>query len=133
MSVHLSLPVDGTRTPEDDELLQEMRQQTADRQAVYPPGKYTVEVELECPADAVPDLREAVACHGDRAVTVVGPLDVTTTGAPVGHKQLAQQVVTDIVMGLFRWNLGGRHVSIVRFGAVPGHLSRLADAIPAAA
>ncbi|WP_030670633.1 hypothetical protein [Streptomyces rimosus] len=131
MSVHMSMPSDSTRTPEEDQLLAQMRQQAADRDAVYPPGRYTVELEIECPASAVPELKETASRHGDRAVTVVGPLDITTMDVAMGHRELAREVVSDVLAGLFRWDFGSGPVTIRRFGAVPGHLTRLTDAVPA--
>lgn len=131
MSVHMSMPVDGTRTPEEDALMAAMRQQTADRQAVYPPGHYTAELELECPASAVPELKEAIAFRGDRAVTVFGPLDITLLDDELDHTGLARAVVTDLVVGLFGWDFAGGRVSIRRFGAVPGRLARMTDTTPA--
>lgn len=136
MSVHMSMPVDGTRTPKEDRLLEEMRQQTADRQAVYPPGRYTVELELDCPAVVVPDmstgpkLKDAVTFYDDRAVTVFGPLDIALLDDELDHTGLAQAVVVDLVVGLFGWNFGGQRCKIRRFGAVPGHLTRLTDTVP---
>ncbi|WP_031189833.1 MULTISPECIES: hypothetical protein [Streptomyces] len=131
MSVHMSMPVDGTRTPEEDRLLGEMRQQTVDHQAVYPPGRYTVELELDCPVSVVPEPKEAVVYHGDRAVTVFGPLDITLLDEELDHAGLAQAVVGDLVVGLFRWDFRAGSVTIRRFGAAPGHLARMTDAVPA--
>ncbi|MEU7149191.1 hypothetical protein AB0B15_14315 [Streptomyces sp. NPDC045456] len=129
MSVHMSMPADGTRTPEEDRLLEEMRRQTADRQAAYQPGRYTAELEIDCPASAVPELKKAVVFHGDRAVTVFGPLDITLLDDELDHTALARAVVGDLIVGLFGWDFAGQPCKILRFGAVPGHLSRMTDTV----
>ncbi|WP_158717048.1 hypothetical protein [Streptomyces rimosus] len=125
-SVHLHMPIDGPRTLAQNEALAEMRAQSADRVATYPIGVYTVELELERPDGTVRDAREKVARHGDRAVTVLGPLDITTS-RPMGHRELARQVIADVLVTLFRWDFNGSPCAILRFGAVPGRLARLSD------
>ncbi|KOG53143.1 hypothetical protein ADK76_28945 [Streptomyces griseoflavus] len=124
--VHLHMPTDVPRMPAQDDALAQLSAQSADRAATYPTGAYTVELELECPADTVPGAKEKVTRHGDRAVTVVGPLNITTN-RPMSHRELGRQVVADVLVALFRWDFDGRPCTILRFGAVPGHLARLSD------
>ncbi|WP_238783015.1 hypothetical protein [Streptomyces monomycini] len=83
--VHSHLPSDSPRTLAQDADLGRMREQSADREVTYPAGAYTVEVEPECPANAVPDAKESVTRLDDRAVTVVGPCVLLRFGAVPGR------------------------------------------------
>ncbi|GCD40829.1 hypothetical protein GKJPGBOP_00482 [Streptomyces paromomycinus] len=83
--VHSHMPTDSHRRPAQDAELARLREQSADREVTCPAGAYTVEVELECPASAVPDVKESVTRLGDRAVTVVAPCVLLRFGAVPGR------------------------------------------------